>query len=350
VTKDTSPGADSVTDSPTPGDSSTPGAESAPAGPLSRFGRGGRKRSIRVQELAVPGICLALFIALSIASSSFLTSLNIRNILDQNSAVGIIACGETLVIISGSFDLSVGAIYAFAGLVAVLVSNDLGPLPGMLIAILSGIGLGVANGVLVVVGRVHSFIATLASQYVFNGLALVISGGLIVQATSPSFVNLGQNSGLGVNYTIWSFLGVALIAGLLLQRTPWGRYVFAVGGNLEAARLSGIRVGLIRGSVFALSGGTAAFAGVVAASRVGTAQAGTGTGLELAGIATTVLGGTSIFGGEGAIWRTILGVLLLAMIGNGFDLLSISATYQQIVEGVLIIFAVVIDAYTRLRR
>ena len=344
MTEDTGPVAGSVSDP------STGGAEVTAGGPPERFAGPRGNRSVRVQELAVVGICIALFIALSIASSSFLTTLNIKNILDQNAAVGIIACGETLVIISGSFDLSVGAIFAFAGLVAVLLSNDIGPAPAMLIAVLAGVGLGVANGVLVVVGRVHSFIATLASQYVFNGLALVISGGLIVLAKSPSFTNLGQQSGLGLNYTIWSFIGVAVLTSLVLMRTPWGRYIFAVGGNLEAARLSGIRVGLIRGSVFALCGGTAAFAGVVAASRVGTAQAGTGTGLELAAIATTVLGGTSIFGGEGAIWRTILGVLLLAMIGNGFDLLSISATYQQIVQGVLIIFAVVIDAYTRLRR
>ncbi len=326
-----------------------PPAESA--GRLTPWGRFGARsrRSIRFQELAVVGICIVLFITLSIASSSFLTWYNIRNILDQNAAIGVIACGETLVIISGSFDLSVGAIYAFAGLVAVLVSNDIGTVPGILVALISGFVLGSANGILVVKGRVHSFIATLATQYVFDGLALVISGGLIVEATAGGFTSFGQGMGLGVNWLIWAFLGVAIVTGLLLTRTTWGRYVFAAGGNAEAARLSGIRVGLIRGSVFALSGTTAALAGIMAASQVGTAQAGNGTGLELAGIATTVLGGTSIFGGEGAIWRTVLGVLLLAMIGNGFDLLGLSATYQQIVEGVLIIVAVLIDVFTRQR-
>lgn len=308
------------------------------------------RRSLRIQELAVVGICIVLFVTLCIASSSFLTVYNIRNILDQNAAVGIIACGETLVIVSGAFDLSVGAIFAFTGLLSIILSNHIGPVPAMLISVIAGTALGAANGTLVVLGRVHSFIATLASQYVFNGLALVISAGLIETATSGSFTDLGQDLGLGVNYTIWAFLGVAIITGLMLKRTSWGRHVFAVGGNLEAARLSGIRVGLVRASVFALSGTTAGFAGVVAASRVGSAQAGSGVGLELAGIATTVLGGTSIFGGEGAVWRTVLGVLLLAMIGNGFDLLGLSATYQQIVEGVLIISAVVIDAYSRRQR
>lgn len=307
-------------------------------------------RAVRLQEFAIVGIFVALCIALTFASSSFLTAQNIRNILDQNSAIGIIACGETLVIISGSFDLSVGAIYALAGLIAILLNNRIGPVPAIIVAVLSGLVLGSLNGAFVVFGRIHSFIATLASQYIFNGLALVISGGLIVTAKGTGFLTLGQNRWLGINFTIWILAAVVVITGVLLSRTLWGRYVFAAGGNAEAARLSGIRVGFTRGSVFAVSGACAALAGVIAASRVGTAQAGTGTGLELAGIATTVLGGTSIFGGEGAIWRTVLGVLLIGVIGNGFDLLGISATYQQIVEGVLIIMAVTVDAYTRLRR
>jgi ribose transport system permease protein len=313
--------------------------------------RGARpRRGMRLQEFGIVGVCVALFIALAVASPAFLTGQNIRNILDQNSATGITACGETIVIISGSFDLSVGAIYALAGIIGVLVSNDAGPVAGIVTAVVTGLVLGALNGAFVVFGRIHSFIATLASQYIFNGLALVISGGLIIQATSPRFGAIGQDRALGLNVTIWILLVVGVITAILLGRTTWGRHIFAVGGNPEAARLSGLRVGYVRASAFALSGAAAALAGVIAASRTGTAQAGTGTGLELAAIATTVLGGTSIFGGEGAIWRTGLGVLLLAMIGNGFDLLSLSATYQQIVEGALIIMAVTVDAYTRLRK
>lgn len=338
-----------------------PSPESEPAPPRSRWAgprspwpaglrRARPARSVRLQEFAIVGIFVALCVALTFASPTFLTVQNIRNILDQNAAIGIIACGETLVIISGSFDLSVGAIYALAGLIAILLANRIGPVPAIVVAVLAGLVLGSLNGVFVVFGRIHSFIATLASQYIFNGLALVISGGLIVTARNTGFLTIGQDRGLGINYTIWIFAAVVVITGVLLSRTLWGRHVFAAGGNNEAARLSGIRVGFVRGSVFALSGSAAALAGVLAASRVGTAQAGTGVGLELAGIATTVLGGTSIFGGEGAIWRTVLGVLLIGVIGNGFDLLGISATYQQIVEGVLIILAVTVDAYTRLRQ
>jgi ribose transport system permease protein len=136
---------------------------------------------------------------------------------------------------------------------------------------------------------------------------------------------------------------------LVLSRSVFGKYVYAVGGNREAARLSGIRVGLVVVGAFVVSGTAAALAGVMAASQVGSAQADSGTGLELAGIAGTIIGGTSIFGGEGAIWRTVLGVLLLAMIGNGFDLLSLNATYQEIVQGALIVVAVVADAWARSR-
>jgi ribose transport system permease protein len=303
----------------------------------------------RVHEYAIVGICLALFIALSLWSSAFFSSGNLLNILDQNASIGVIAFGETIVIISGNFDLSVGSTYSLAGIIAILLTPSLGPLVASVVAVACGSVVGAINGGLVVIGRVHSFIATLATQYMIYGLALVVSGGLILQSTSAGFVVLGQDDGLGVHYAIWSLLGVAVITGALLSRSVFGKHVYAVGGNRDAARLSGIRVGLVVVGAFAISGTTAALGGLMAASQVGTAQAGSGTGLELAGIAGTIIGGTSIFGGEGAIWRTVLGVLLLAMIGNGFDLLSLNATYQEIVEGALIVVAVVADAWARSR-
>ena len=303
----------------------------------------------QVHEYAIVGICLALFVVLSLLSSAFFSSENLLNILDQNASIGVIAFGETIVIISGNFDLSVGSTYSLAGIIAIMLTPSLGPGAASLVAVLCGSVVGAVNGGLVVVGRVHSFIATLASQYMIYGLALVVSGGLILQSTSNGFVVLGQDDGLGVRYAIWALLVVAIATGAVLSRSVFGKHVYAVGGNREAARLSGIRVGLVVVGAFAISGTTAALGGLMAASQVGTAQAGSGTGLELAGIAGTIIGGTSIFGGEGAIWRTVLGVLLLAMIGNGFDLLSLNATYQEIVEGALIIVAVVADAWARSR-
>ena len=317
--------------------------------PERRPSRGFALAALRFHEYAIVGICVVLFVVLCLLSGAFLTTTNLLNILDQNASIGVIAFGETVVIISGNFDLSVGSTYALAGIVGVMLTGSLGPVLATIIAVLCGSAIGVFNGGLVVFGRVHSFIATLASQYMIYGLALVVSGGLIVQTLDPGFLVIGQDNGLGVRYAIWVMLGVALVIGLVLSRSVFGKYVYAVGGNREAARLSGIRVGVVVVGAFVISGTLAALAGIMAASQVGSAQADSGTGLELAGIASTIIGGTSIFGGEGAIWRTVLGVLLLAMIGNGFDLLSLNATYQEIVEGALIIIAVVADAWARSR-
>ena len=304
----------------------------------------------RVQEYAIVGICLVLFAVLSLWSSAFLSGTNLLNILDQNASIGVMAFGATFTIISGNFDLSVGSTYSLAGIIAIMLVPYLGAAGASVVAILCGTVVGVVNGGFVVLGRVHSFIATLATQYMIYGLALVVSGGIILQDNDPSFLVIGQDNGAGAKWAIWILLGTAIALALLLARSVFGRHVYAVGGNRVAARLSGIRTGWVVVGAFAISGTMASLGGIMAASQVGTAQAGSGTGLELAAISSTIIGGTSIFGGEGAIWRTVLGVLLLAMIGNGFDLLSLNATYQEIVEGALIIFAVIVDALARSRR
>ncbi len=303
----------------------------------------------RVQDYAVVGIFLLLFIVLSLWTSAFFTKTNIVNVLDQNAAIGVLALGETFTIISGNFDLSIGSVYSLAGIVGIMLTPILGAALACIIAVLCGAVLGIMNGGLVVFGRVHSFIATLATQYVIYGLALVVTGGIIIQDTNPGFLVVGQGSGGGMEWAVWIMLGLAIVTGVFLARSVFGRYVYAVGGNREAARLSGVRIGTVVIAAFAISGTMAAIGGILAASLVGTAQAGTGTGLVLPAIASVIIGGTSIFGGEGAIWRTVLGVLLFAMIGNGFALLSLNATYQEIVEGALIIVAVVADAWARSR-
>ena len=309
-----------------------------------------RRRVLRVHEYAIVGICLVLFIVLSILSNPFLSKANLLNILDQNASAGVMAFGETIVIISGNFDLSVGSTYSLAGVIGLLLVPVVGPVAATIMAVFCGTVVGAVNGGFVVFGRVHSFIATLATQYMIYGLALVVSGGVILVTFDPGFLVLGQNNGLGVKYAIWVMVAVGVVTGVLLARSVFGRHVYAVGGNRDAARLSGIRGGLVIIGAFAISGTTAALGGVLEASQVGSAQAGSGTGLELAAIAATIIGGTSIFGGEGAIWRTALGVFLLAMIGNGFDLLNMNATYEQIAEGVLIIAAVIVDAWARQRQ
>lgn len=291
--------------------------------------------------------CVGLFLILSLSSDVFLTKTNLLNILDQWSAVGIIACGATLVIIAGGFDLSVGAIFAVAGVVAAKVAGvssvELAFLSGAVVGLLFGI----FNGVLATVGRINPFIATLSTSIMFRGLALVLTGGLLVTVSDDAFTTLGRDTLLGVKWSIWVFAVFAVIASVLLARTTFGRYVYAVGGNAEAARLSGIRVSIIKGATFAISGLSAGIAGVLVASRAATGQADVGVGLELTAIAAVVIGGTSILGGEGAVWRTILGVFLLAMINNGFNLLNVDPTYQQIVQGAIIVTAVAVDAWAR---
>jgi ribose transport system permease protein len=293
---------------------------------------------------------LALFIALSFASDAFLTKANLLNILAQTAPIGIIACGSTLVIIAGGFDLSVGAIFAIAGVVAAKIANSVDPVVGLLAGVLVGLVLGIVNGGLVTVLRINTFIATLASGFVIRGVATLITGGFLISVSDEVFSKIGRDEVLDVKISVYIFIAIILLTGFLLTRTAFGRYIFAVGGNAEAARLSGIRVDLVRTITFMISGACAGLAGVIATSRVSTGQADTGTGLELAAIAAIVIGGTSIMGGEGAIWRSVLGVLLIAMIGNGFNILNIDPFYQSIVQGMIIIVAVAIDSWARRSR
>jgi ribose transport system permease protein len=308
-----------------------------------------RRRRFEVRDLGIVLAFVALFIALSIATNTFLTQRNLLNILDQSAPLGIIACAVTICIIAGIFDLSTGAIFGVAAVVATKVANAVDPYVGLLAGVLAGLGLGILNGILVHFTRINSFIGTLATSIVYRGVAILVTGGAIVTVTDETFQNPGTEELLGAKYSVWVFAIFFAVTAFLLARTTFGRYVYAVGGNPEAARLSGVRVGVVRGACFALSGLAAGIAGVLAASRTSSAQADLGIGLELSAIAAAVVGGTSILGGEGAVWRGVLGVLTLAIIGNGFDLLSINTTYQQLVQGVLILLAVAVDQLVRRR-
>jgi ribose transport system permease protein len=197
--------------------------------------------------------------------------------------------------------------------------------------------------------RINSFIATLATGFMFIGLAQVLTSGNLISITDPGFQVIGTDALLGVKYSTWIFILAVVASAIVLRYTVFGRYVFSVGGNSVAARLSGVNVNLVRLGTFALSGLLAGVAGVIAASRVATGQIDAGAGLELTAIAAVVIGGTSIMGGEGAIWRTVLGLLILALIGNGFNILNVEPFYQSIVQGGVIVIAVAIDAWGRRR-
>ncbi|MEL6269710.1 MAG: ABC transporter permease, partial [Chloroflexota bacterium] len=283
-----------------------------------------------------------LFIILSIQSDTFLTARNQMNILDQAHQIGLLAIAVTVVIIAGGFDLSTGAIFAMSGVIAAMVARDLGqiesvaaaaPYLGWIAGILAGTLIGLLNGILVTVLRINTFVATLASGIVIRGLALVITQAQLVRVADDAFETLARGQVFGIRNTILIWLGFAAILTFVLLKTQFGRYVFAAGDNPEAAALSGINVNLVRTITFGISGFAAGLAGVISASRFSRATNDAGQGLELISIAAVVIGGTSIMGGEGAIWRTVLGVMLLRLIENGFNLINVDTFYQDIFQG-----------------
>lgn len=325
-----------------------------PQSSASADGASGRQFAIReylarLRDYGIVVSVAALFIGLSFASPAFLTKTNLLNILEQSAPVGVIAAGATIIIIGGNFDLSVGAVLAISGVFAAMTANGADPLLGLLIAPFVGAAFGLFNGGLVTVLKVNSFMATLASSLMIRGAAALITGGTLIVVTDEAFEVVGRGQLFDIRHSAIVFVAFAIACSFLLSRTTFGRHVFAVGGNPEAARLSGVRVELVQTLTFVISGFSAGLAGMIAASRISTGQADASVGIEFTAIAAVVIGGTSIFGGEGAVWRSMLGVLLLALIGNGFNMLNIDPFYQRILEGGIIVFAVALDALSRRR-
>jgi ribose transport system permease protein len=298
-------------------------------------------------EYAIVVVVAVLFVALALTQDAFLTTSNLANVLDQSVTVGAAAVGATIVIISGGFDLSVGAVFALSGIVAAKWAPDLGAPLALVFGLLAGTAVGVVNGLLVTVGRITSFLATLASAILLAGLATVLTGGFTLIVSDESFAVIGREKLLGIKYAFWILLLFAVVIGTVLHRTTLGRAFYAVGANREVARLSGIRVDLVRVIAFAICGTGAALAGVLSASNLSQGQAGTGLGLELTAIAAVAIGGTSVLGGSGAMWRTMIGVLMLALINNGMNLLGLEVAYQQVAQGAIIVVAVGLDAWAR---
>lgn len=289
-----------------------------------------------------------LVIAVATQSDRFLTKRNILNLLDQAAPLGLIAVGVTLCIIAGIFDLSTGSVFAVAAVAAAKVAS-VDPWIGVAVGVAVGALLGAFNALVMSTTGINSFIGTLSTSIMFRGIALLTTSGLIVSVADREYKTLGTETLLDAKLTVWVFVAVAVILGLTLARTTLGRALYAIGGNSEAARLVGIRVGSVQTFAYVISGTCAALAGVLTSSRTGSAQADIGIGLELSAITAVVVGGTSIFGGEGAVWRTVVGVMLLQTIGNAFNLLGVDPTYKQVVQGVLILAAVSIDHLVRRR-
>jgi ribose transport system permease protein len=324
-----------------------PGAGDAVARPPGPSAPGRARTALLSYGVVV--VFVVLFVAMSVLNDAFMTKGNLLNLLEANADIGIVACAGTLVIVAGGLDVSVGAIYALAAVVsAKLAIETSSVLVGILGGVLAGVLVGLFNGLVVTVGNVNSFVATLAGAIVFQSTAQVIAGANLLTPTQASFTDLGRGSLLGVKWIIWLFLAMALVTGLLLARGRFGRQAVVVGANAEAARLSGVPVGRVRCLTFVLSGLAAAIAGVVVTSQSGQADGNLGgTTYLLAVIAAIAIGGTSLRGGQGAIWRTVVGVLFLGLVTNGLHLLDINPTYDQLFIGLLILLAVGADALGR---
>ncbi|MCW4457491.1 ABC transporter permease [Microbacterium sp. MPKO10] len=302
-------------------------------------------------EYAVLILLGAVLIVLAILSPSFFTFANIVNILNQNASLVIIAAAGTFVIVSGNFDLSTGAIYSVAGVVSAWLAVTLGSVwIALLAAPVVGLGLGAFNGIIVTRLKVHSFLATLASSMIFTTTAVLITGGSLITVTTPGFTILGRSRIGGIFIAVFVLVLVVAIFWVVLSRSVFGRHVYAVGGNRNAAELSGIRVNRVLVYVMTLSGLAAGVAAAIGVSRISSGQPLAGAGLELSAIAAVILGGTSIYGGVGAVWRSVSGVFLIALIGNGFDLMNLNPQLKDMVTGFIILAAVGLAAAGRTRR
>lgn len=288
------------------------------------------------------GVVIALVVliaVISIAQPSFLSFPNQMNILSQWAPVAIMGIGMTYVVITGGFDLSVGATYALAAVVAAAVGQSQAPLVAFSAAIAAGLAVGIVNGFIVTALRVNPFIATLGTSLVVGGITLAITGNRAFIVAFEPFTALGRDRLAGVPYSGILVVVLFVIAGLVLAYSSWGQSLYAVGGNLEASRLAGIRTSGVVGSAYALAGLTAGVAGVVTASQLSSAQASLGATLVFDVLTVVIVGGTALSGGRGAIWRTAVGVGILATLQNGFNLLDIDAYYQDVIKGVIIIAA-----------
>jgi ribose transport system permease protein len=303
--------------------------------------------------LAPLSFLILLCIALSILSPNFLTRDNLKQIGVQAAVVAILACGQTAVIIAGQIDLSVGAVMAFAGVAAALAMSQhgVGVPGGVAIACLSGLGIGTLTGLLTAYGRIPAFIVTLGMMGIVHGAAGILShsvniGGLPTGFQIFGFGELfGSETRDGIPYAVLIMAAAALAVHIALSRTRWGRALYAIGGNQEAARLSGIRLTRSITTVFALSGLLAGIAAVVNVSRASVASKDAGIGYELYAVAATVVGGTSLFGGQGGIPGTIVGAILIYTIRNGCDLLGYGPDHQRAIIGAVVILAVLYDRY-----
>ncbi|MEO5805226.1 ABC transporter permease [Devosia sp.] len=298
--------------------------------------------------LTLVGLLVLLCVALSIATPSFATGNNISNLLRQGSMIAILAIGQTFVIITAGIDLSVGAVVGFSTVIVAGLIQQGVPIPvAIIITLAVGLAIGCFHAFGIVKMGLPPFIITLATLTSLRGIGLLMTNGSTINITNESFTLFSRESFLGVPNLFWMVVIVAIPAYVFLHLSKWGRYLYAVGSNPEAARLSGVSVPKMIFIAYGLSAMFAAFVGVMLAARLGVGNATQGDGWELQAIASTVIGGTSLFGAVGSVHGPLIGAFILATIANGANLLNVNSFWQRIITGFLIIIIVFFDQLRR---
>lgn len=314
----------------------------------------------KLADLAIEyNFVLIFLVVVAIAASlsaNFLTFGNIANLFQQAAVVGVVAIGMTFVILTGNIDLSVGSVVALCGmLVAVLMSTGYPPLAAVAATALVGLACGATMGAVSALAQVPSFIVTLAGLVSFRGITYLLTDGVPVSGLPQGFAAISSTMvpilpGFALTSMALIFIVLCVIAGIVLRFTVFGEYVYATGGNPEAARLSGLPTRLIVTSVFAISGLMAALGGILLTSRLRIGQPTAAQGLELDAIAAVVLGGTSLFGGRGSVLGTFFAVMLLQVLRNIFNLLGLGSFYQMTITGLIIIAAILLNRFIDYRK
>lgn len=292
----------------------------------------------------------ALLVAVLLIYPGFFAPANLRNVLGQSAPVGIVAVGMTFVILAGGLDFSVGSIFALAAVLFAMAADRFGLAGAGALVLLASAACGLLNGVVINRLKVSPFVATLGTGSVFGGLAYIVSNSAPQSPMLFGFDYLGIERWLGIPVAGWLMLAVFLIGAFVLARTSYGQAIYATGGNAEAARLSGLPVMTINASTYVISAICAGVGGMILASRLGVGQADMGGTVSLDAIAVVVIGGTSLLGGEGAMWRTAVGLAVIGILTNVFDSLALSTSYQLVIKGTIVVLAVAFDVFARSRR
>jgi ribose transport system permease protein len=310
-----------------------------------------RARIDTLLSLTLVGLLAILWVALSFSTTSFMTPGNITNLMRQGAMISILAIGETFVIITGGIDLSVGAVVGFCSvIVAWFLTHNFPIWAALLLTLAFGLGIGVFHAFGISRLGLPPFIMTLASLTALRGIGLLITNGATISITNDTFTGFSRGELLGIPNLFWMVLVVAVPGYIFLHHSRFGRYLFAIGSNMEAARLSGVNTKLIIYIAYTLSSLCASFVGILLATRIGIGNATQGEGWELQAIASSVIGGTSLFGAVGSVHGPLLGSFILTTINNGANLLRVNPFWQPVITGGLIIVIVYFDGLRRKRR